>query len=71
MSWFIVWARVGVGPGVLPEEWLRWSAHPLVVVCAGACAVPCFCFPHPAFALGSSEVAVEFLDFFFNIFSCP
>ena len=23
-----VGARVGLGPEVMPEEWLRWSAHP-------------------------------------------
>ena len=28
--------RVGVGPGVGLEGWLRWSAHtPLVLLCAG------------------------------------
>ena len=40
--------RVGVSPGVRPEWWLRWFAHPLGgIVCRG-----------PAFAPGSSKVTV-------------
>ena len=51
--------RVGVCPGVGPEGWLRWSAHPLGgVVCSGHAQCP-------AFAPGSSEVAVGFLVFLY------
>ena len=47
--------RVGAGPGVRPEAWLRWSAHPLGgVVCRGHAR-------YPAFAPSSSELAVGFL----------
>ena len=46
--------RVGAGPGVGPEGWLRCSAHPFGgSVCRGQAQ-------YPAFAPGSSEVAVEF-----------
>lgn len=51
-----------MGPGVRPEGWLRWFAHPFGgVICRGH--VWC-----PAFALHFSEVAVGvffFLVFFF------
>lgn len=53
-----------MGPGVRPEGWLRWFAHPFGgVICRGH--VWC-----PAFALHFSEVAVGvffFLVFFFNL----
>ena len=50
--------RVGADPGVRPEGWLGWSAHPFGgLVCWG-------CARYPAFGLVSSEVAVGFLEFF-------
>ena len=49
--------RVGVCPVVGSEEWLRWFAHPLSGgVCRGHAQ-------YPAFAAGSSKVAVGFLVF--------
>ena len=49
--------RVGAGPGVRPEGWLRWCAHPSSdAMCRGH-------VQYPAFAPGSSEVAVGFLVF--------
>ena len=48
-------------PGVGPEGWLRWSAHPLGgVECRGHAQCP-------AFAPGSSEVAVGFLVFLYLV----
>ena len=53
--------RVGVCSGVWPEGWLRWFAHPLgSVECRGQAQ-------YPAFAPGSSEVAVQL--FFFGLFA--
>ena len=47
-------------PGVQREGWLRWFAHPLVgVVCRGH-------GQYPAFALGSSKVAVGFFRLFIS-----
>ena len=34
VSWFLFGVRVRAGQGVRLEEWPRWFAHPLVVVCA-------------------------------------
>ena len=49
-------------PGVRPEGWLRWFAHPLGgVVCRGHAQYPAFV---PAFAPGSSKVAVGFSGLF-------
>ena len=46
--------RVSMCPGVRPEVWLRWSAHPFGgVECRGH-------VQYPAFAPDSSEVAVGF-----------
>ena len=46
-----------MGPGVGPEGWLRWFAHPFGGgVCKGH-------GQHPAFAPSSSEVAAGFLVF--------
>ena len=59
--------RVGVCSGVWPEGWLRWFAHPLgSVECRGQAQ-------YPAFAPGSSEVAVQLFFFFFWSFCifCP
>ena len=33
----------------------------------GSCPAPCFCFQHPAFASGSSEMAVGFLVFLYLV----
>ena len=51
--------RVGVCSGVWPEGWLRWFAHPLGCVEYRGQA------QYPAFAPGSSEVAVQL---FFGLF---
>ena len=52
---------VGVCPGVGQEGRLRWSAHPLGgVLCRGHAQCP-------AFAPGSSEVAVGFLVFLYLV----
>ena len=49
--------RVGVCPGVRPEGWLRWFAHPLGgVLCRGHAQ-------DPAFAPGSSKEAVGCIFF--------
>ena len=53
--------------GIRLEGWLRWFAHPTVVLCAGAGAVPCFCSQPPVVAPGSSEVAVRL----FSLLFCP
>ena len=37
----------------------------------GACAGPCFCPQHPAFAPGSSEMAVGFLVFLYLVHNLP
>ena len=48
-------------PGVGPERWLRWSAHPFGgAVCRGHAR-------YPAFASGSSEVAAGFLVFLYLV----
>ena len=45
-------------PGVVPEGWLRWSAHPLGgVVCRGHAQ-------YPALDPRSSKEAVGFFDLF-------
>ena len=54
-----------MGPGVRPEGWLRWSAHPL----GGA-----VCRDHvqdPAFAPDNSEVAVGFLLYLYLVHNLP
>ena len=51
---FLYGVRVGVCPGVGLEEWLRCFVHPLgVTVCRGHAQ-------YPAFAPGSSKLAVGF-----------
>ena len=57
--------RIGAGPGVGPEGWLRWSARPF----GGAeCRGHAQC---PAFAPSSSEVAVGVLDFLYLVHNLP
>ena len=57
--------RVGAGPGVRLEGWLRWSAHPL----SGAvCKVH---GQYPAFAPETSELAVGFLLFLYFVYNLP
>ena len=52
-------------PGVGPEVWLKWSAHPLGgVECRGHAQCP-------AFAPSSSEVAVRFLVFLYLVHNLP
>ena len=46
--------RIGAGPGVRLEVWLKWSAHPFGGI-------------EPAFALYSSEVAVGLLVFLYLV----
>ena len=60
---FLIWVSVGLGPGIRPEGWLRYSAHPSVpTVCRGHAQGPAFLPPrHPVFAAGSSKVAIGFL----------
>lgn len=53
-SGFLYGVRTGECPGVRPEGWLRWSAHPFGNVCRGHAQ-------YPTFAPGSSEVGVGFL----------
>ena len=56
-------------PGVGPERWLRWFAHPFGgVVCRGHVQYPAFAL-HPVFVPGSSEVAVGFFGLFVSC--CP
>lgn len=51
--------RVGVGPGVKLEGWLRWSFHPLG---DAVCKVHA---PYSDFVPGSSQVAAGFLVFLY------
>ena len=52
--------REGCVQGVGPEGCLRQFPYPLVaIVCRGHGQVPCWCCHPPAFAPGSSEVAVK------------
>ena len=53
--------RVGAGPGLRLEGWLRWSAHPLGGV---VCREP---VQYSAFAPDPSEVAVGFLVFLYLV----
>ena len=57
-------SRVGVSPEVRLEGWLRWFAHLSGAVCRGH-------VQYPAFALGSSEVTVEFLGLLCSEFALP
>ena len=41
--------RVRVCPGVGPEGWLRWFAHPFVMLCAGGMHSTLFLLPTPCF----------------------
>ena len=53
--------RIGARPGVGPEGWPGWSAHPLGgAVCRGHAQ-------SPAFAPDTSEVAVGFLLFLYLV----
>ena len=52
--------KVEMCPGVRPERWLRWFAHPLGDVYRGH---PLY----PAFVPCSSKVAVGFFFFFFLV----
>ena len=66
-SCFLYGVRVGVCPGVGPDGWLRWSAHPFGgVVCKGHAQCP-------AFAPGSSRAAVGLFGLFVSFGSriCP
>ena len=52
-----------MGQWVGPEGWLRWSASPLVVLCAGIMG--------SAFDPGTSEVAVGFWPFLIIVHNLP
>lgn len=56
--------RVGTGPEVEPEGWLRWFAHSLVVVCRGEAQYP---GQYPPFSLVSSEAVVGFFLVFLYV----
>ena len=55
-SWFLISDKGRTCPGVGLEGWLRWLAHPLVILYARS-------MHNTVFASCSSEVAVGFLDF--------
>ena len=62
-AWSLNGARVGAGPGVGLEGWLRWFAHLFVVVCAGGICSTLILLLMPFFVclfacFGSSEVAI-------------
>ena len=44
VSWLLLWRGGGSRPRSRPEGWLRWSAHPLVGLCAGGALYPAFAF---------------------------
>lgn len=52
----LIWGESWGVAGVRLEGWLRWSAHPMVVLGAGG--LPCFCSR-------SSQVAFGFLVFLY------
>ena len=54
-------SRVGAGPGVGPEGWLKWSTQPLVVPRAGIMRRSCVVAPR------TSEAVVGFLVFFYLV----
>ena len=63
--WFLFWGESrGLSRGQA-EEVAQVVCSPLWQCCVqGSCTVPRFCSQHPAFAPGSSEVAVGFCFFF-------
>ena len=61
MSWFLLWGEGRGVPRGQSEGWLRGLAEPSSVVCWGH-------MRHPAFALGSSKVAV---GFFISLYLSP
>ena len=60
-------------PWVRSEEWLKWLAHPFGgVECRRHAQYTAFCYRHPVFAPGSSEVVVGFLVFLYLVvYSLP
>jgi len=60
--------NLGLCPGVGPEGWLGWFAHPELVLSAGGMWNTLLLFLTPTFVPSSLEVAVGFLAF---LISCP
>ena len=57
--------KVGACPGVRPEGWLWWFAHPFGgLVCRGHVQDPAFCSRSFVLAPGSSEMALVLCGFF-------
>ena len=46
-SWLLKWGEGGADRWAEPEEGLRWSAHPLVVPCAGIMRCTLLSLPVP------------------------
>ena len=61
MSWSLNRVRVGAGPGIRPEGWLGWSAHPF------GDALFSDRVQYSAFALDTSKVAVGLLAFLYLV----